>query len=192
MNRPANPALPSLQADGTSIELILADFKNHEHRHMVGDLTRDYFAWMNVEIQQAMGRSIPEIVGMELETYINSAMNSICRSAPPESAFHIGLLHGRTVGMGGLRRLADGSAEVVRIYVRPENRGLGIGRMLLQQLMDEAASMGYSELKLDTAVFMKAAQSLYRAAGFIEIAPYEGAEPPEALQPIWLYMQKTL
>jgi GNAT superfamily N-acetyltransferase len=142
--------------------LILADFKNHEHRHMVRHLTRDYFAWMNVEIEQAMGLSIPVILGMELEAYIDSAMNSICRIAPPESAFHIGLLHGRAVGMCGLRRLADGSAEVVRIYVRPENCGLGIARLILQQLMDEAASMGYSELKLDTAVFMKAAPAPIR------------------------------
>jgi ribosomal protein S18 acetylase RimI-like enzyme len=180
------------RADGNPIELILADFNNHEHRHMVLDLTREYFAWMNVEIRQAMGRSIPEIVGMELEPYITSVMNGICRSAPPESAFHIGLLHGRAVGMGGLRRLPDGSAEVVRIYVKPEHRGFGIGKMILQQLIDEAASMGYSELRLDTGVFMKAAQSIYKAAGFTEIAPYAGAEPPEALQPIWLYMQKTI
>ena len=180
------------RAEGNPVELILADLGNPAHRDIVLDLTSDYFKWMNLEIQQAMGCSIPELVGMELETYITSVMNSVCRSAPPDSAFYIAFIRGRADGMGGLRRLPDGSAEVVRIYVRPERRGLGIGTMLLQQLIGEARRFGYSEIKLDTGVFMKAAQSIYRAAGFVEIEPYEGAEPPEAMHSIWLYMRKTL
>ncbi|MCP9882442.1 GNAT family N-acetyltransferase [Cyanobium sp. Alchichica 3B3-8F6] len=171
---------------------MLADFDKPEHRHIVLVLTSDYFAWMNGEIQQAMGCSIPELVGMELEPYIDSVMVSVCRSTPPESVFYFATIHGRSVGMGGLRRLPDGSAEVVRIYTRPEYRGCGIGTMVLQQLISEARRFGYAMLKLDTGVFMKAAQSIYKAAGFVEIEPYQGAEPPATVHAIWLFMQKTL
>lgn len=105
MHRRTEGNQANLMATNNPIELILANFSNHEHRQIVLGLTRDYFAWMNLEIQQVMGRSIPEIVGMELEAYIASVIDSICRSAPPESAFHIALLGGRAVGMGGITTL---------------------------------------------------------------------------------------
>lgn len=180
------------QAETSPVELMLADFDKPEHRHIVLDLTRDFFAWMNGEIQQAMGCSIPDLVGMGMESYIASVMESVCRSNPPESAFYVATIQGRAVGMGGLRRLPDGSAEVVRIYTQPENRGRGIGTMVLQQLISEARRFGYANLKLDTGAFMKAAQAIYKAAGFVEIEPYEGAEPPERIHAIWLFMQKIL
>lgn len=175
-----------------AIALVQADLSNADDQAIVLTLTREYFDWMNVQIQQAMGCSIPELVGMELDAYITAMMTTICRSTPPESAFYLAKIDGQTVGLGGLRRLPDGSAEVVRLYTRPQNRGHGIGKRLVQTLINEARRFGYSTLKLDTGSFMTAAQAIYRAAGFKEIEPYDGAEPPEALHPIWLYLQKTL
>ena len=180
------------RVESSPVELLLAEFHKSEHRDIVLDLTIDYFAWMHAEIQHAMGCSIQDLVGMGLESYVRSVMESVCRSNPPESAFYFATIQGRAVGMGGLRCLPDGSAEVVRIYTLPEHRGRGIGSMLLQQLISEARRFGYAKLKLDTGAFMKAAQAIYKAAGFVEIEPYEGAEPPESLHAIWLFMQKTL
>ena len=59
-----------------------------------------------------------------------------------------------------------------RLYVRPAFRRFGLGRTLVQALLDEAQRAGYSVVLLDTLDDMEAARSLYASLGFEEIAPY--------------------
>ncbi len=80
------------------------------------------------------------------------------------------------VGIGGLKPLSDQAAEIKRMYVRPDCRGLGIGRTLLGQLVDEAQALGYRRLLLETTAFMPEAQALYLSFGFAATDPYEGRE----------------
>lgn len=76
------------------------------------------------------------------------------------------------MGCGGLRRFADGIAEMKRLYVVPAGRGKGIGEALARRIIDEARRLGYRRLVLDTLPDMKAAQALYRSLGFKEIPSY--------------------
>ena len=59
-----------------------------------------------------------------------------------------------------------------RLYVRPGYRGMGLGRMLAECVIDEARAIGYATLKLDTLPAMKEAQQMYAELGFIDVAPY--------------------
>jgi GNAT superfamily N-acetyltransferase len=172
--------------------LITADLDNAQHRALILEMTREYFHWMSGEIQSAIGQTINEILGMDHDVYLADMLNTFCAARPPDTIFHLAECNGEVAGMGGLRCLADGAAEIVRIYTRPAFRGRGIGTLMVSRLVEDARCFGYHSVRLDTGPFMRSAQRIYKAAGFEAIAPYAGAEPPEVLQPIWLYMEKKL
>ncbi|KRB36026.1 GNAT family N-acetyltransferase [Microbacterium sp. Root180] len=83
---------------------------------------------------------------------------------------------GRAVGCGGIRHIADGGHgtryEVKHLYLRPETRGRGWGRMLLDGLEERARKLGARELVLDTHHSLEAAGALYARSGFVAIEPY--------------------
>jgi ribosomal protein S18 acetylase RimI-like enzyme len=77
------------------------------------------------------------------------------------------------LGTVGLKRLGDGVAEIKRLYVVPEARRSGLGRMLLTRIVDEARRKQYSRVRLDSdRRSMAPAIALYCALGFVEIPPY--------------------
>lgn len=111
---------------------------------------------------------------------------------PPDGRLLLAVDGGEAVGCGAVRVIAPGVAEVKRMYLRPEARGRGIGRSLLEELLDTARRFECREARLDTGWFMTDAHRLYRAAGFEECAPYDGSEVPADFDPRWKYMRLDL
>ena len=92
--------------------------------------------------------------------------------AEGRGAFFIVSLEGRPAGCGAVRLLDDTTGELKRMYVAPEARGRGIGRLLLRALEAEARALGARRLVLETGVRQAAALALYRNAGFTAIPLY--------------------
>jgi putative acetyltransferase len=90
----------------------------------------------------------------------------------PEGRILVAVEGGEAVGVVGLRRLSSKVCELKRMYVRPEFRGRGIGRLLASRAIEEAREIGYSRMRLDTLSRLKEAVSLYGSLGFKEIGPY--------------------
>ena len=94
----------------------------------------------------------------------------------PRGALLLATVDGEVAGCGAFRPLLDAdyanACEMKRLYVRSGFRGLGVGRVLAQALMDQAVRAGYSAMLLDTLDDMEAARGLYVALGFVEIPPY--------------------
>lgn len=93
--------------------------------------------------------------------------------SPPTGAFLVGFEpDGIAVCCGGVKRLPDGACEIKRMFVAPEARGRGVARALLVALEDEARRLGYTVARLDTGPRQPHAESLYRRAGYAEIANF--------------------
>jgi GNAT superfamily N-acetyltransferase len=71
------------------------------------------------------------------------------------------------------------SWEMKRLWIRPEARGLGLGRSLVQAVVDRAAKAEKNRIVLDTAPeAMPAAYHLYFEMGFTTCPPYNGPAMP--------------
>ncbi len=94
----------------------------------------------------------------------------------PGGQLLLALVEGAVAGCGAFRAMPESdypnACEMKRLYVRPAFRSFGIGRMLVQSLLDDARRAGYSSVLLDTLDEMEAARGLYASFGFQEIPPY--------------------
>ena len=75
-------------------------------------------------------------------------------------------------GCVGLRPLSETVCEMKRLYVEPDYRGTGLGRLLAEKIVQFGAEKKYSKILLDTLSSMNSAQALYRSLGFFETEPY--------------------
>jgi len=82
----------------------------------------------------------------------------------------------QVVGVGALKPVDAGVAEIKRMYVRPQARGQGIGRAILQRLLADAHTIGYQLVRLETATFMHEAHALYRSLGFKDRQAFDHTE----------------
>lgn len=93
---------------------------------------------------------------------------------PPHGRFIVGYENDIAVCCGAIKRLDALICEFKRMYVAPEARGRGVGRMLLGELERRARELGYHSARLDTGARQAAAAAvhLYESAGFVPIANY--------------------
>ena len=100
--------------------------------------------------------------------------------APPHGRLFFATVNGHPAGCVALRRFDQTRGEVKRLYVRPQFRGSGLGKALMNTLAAEARAIGYSELIADTIPdVMRTALAMYERLGFERIEPYSN-ETPEA------------
>jgi ribosomal protein S18 acetylase RimI-like enzyme len=96
--------------------------------------------------------------------------------ASPRGALLWATVDGNSAGCCALRPLDHSdhtnACEMKRLYVRPQFRGLGLGRQLAEVALETALHIGYSCVLLDTLDDMESARSLYEDLGFVPIAPY--------------------
>jgi len=79
---------------------------------------------------------------------------------------------GTPAACGGVKLYGSDYGEVKRMYARPQFRGLGFGRLMLDHLADYTRAQGVTLLRLETGIHQHAAIRLYEQSGFYRIPPF--------------------
>jgi DNA-binding MarR family transcriptional regulator/GNAT superfamily N-acetyltransferase len=91
---------------------------------------------------------------------------------PPAGHFFVAYLHGEAIGCGAVKHHDDAPAEIKRMWIASQARGLGLGRRLLETLEGCARRNGARVAHIETGAVLTEALSLYRSAGWVEVPPF--------------------
>jgi len=130
------------------------------------ELFREYADWLAIDLS--------------FQNFVDELATLPGKYAPPRGRLF--LAGEPPVACIALRPLDEaGVGEVKRLYVRDAARGTGLGRTLVQTVIEHARGIGYRELRLDTADWMRDARHLYGRLGFRECSPYYHNPMPGAV-----------
>ena len=123
---------------------------------------------------RAMLKEYLDWIGLDLAFQdIDAELNGLPGDyAPPLGALLVASDGTVLVGMIGLRPIDDRICEMKRLFVRPDARGRGLARQLIDSILAEARRLKYHEIRLDTLPMMGDAQNLYVAMGFADIEAF--------------------
>jgi putative acetyltransferase len=91
-------------------------------------------------------------------------------------------------GCGGIKLVGSDYGEIKRMYVRPQFRGLGFAKLILNHLADYAQAHKIPLLRLETGIYQQEAIGLYERQGFYRIPPFG----PYTDDPVSLCYEKRL
>lgn len=157
-------------------------------------LFREYHEWNKKQVKHALVGSVVPQSTIESEYDIEQIIrDDVDRLGDPDSPAHLLVSHedDSLAGCVYWDRLSPSTAEVRRLYVRPSHRGRGLGRVLIETLIEQVADAGYEHLRLNTGPHTEAAHALYDDLGFEPIAPYD-CEIPETVHDDWNFMELAL
>jgi putative acetyltransferase len=147
---------------------------------------------------------VDDLAGPAIRELLEEHLRSMHELSPPESVHALDLAalrrpeitfwtawsDGTLVGCGALKELDPAHGEVKSMRTAMSHRRSGVGRAMLEHIVDEARSRAYTRLSLETgsmAAFLPA-RRLYESFGFGYCAPFAGyAEDPHSV-----FMTRTL
>jgi putative acetyltransferase len=139
------------------MKLILA--KSESDIKEARTLLEEYAAWLGISLCfQNFDRELAALPG---------------EYAPPDGRLLLAFEDDEVAGCIALRKIRATTCEMKRLFLRPEFRGRGQGRLLVERIIEEARQIGYTQMCLDTLPGrMDQAIALYKSIGFKEIEPY--------------------
>jgi len=147
------------------MEIVVA--ANKEHWATARTLIQEYVDWLGIDLSYQNYES--EFNGLE-QMY-----------SPPAGLLLLAQGKDRTAGCVAFREKGKLRCEMKRLYVRPDFRGLQLGKKLAEHCIEEARLAGYKEMVLDTLPSMQGALRIYKNLGFQTISPYYNNPVPDVI-----------
>ena len=154
---------------------------------LVRKLWTDYLTWGNEMMQMTYGvhpHNPTKIVEQDIK--------QIDKYLPPNGHVFLALIESKACGIGCLNSISEEVGELKRMFVDPSFRKLGVGKAILQSIINAAKEMGHKKVRLNTPKFMETAHSLYGAFGFKPISVYPEVEITEDFREYLLFMELEL
>ena len=85
------------------------------------------------------------------------------------AAYFVAEHNGEILGGGGIypsNGLPQGTCELVKMYLSPQSRGIGLGKKLIQKCLQAAQQMGYTQVYIETMPELQQALKTYEKFGF--------------------------
>jgi GNAT superfamily N-acetyltransferase len=139
-----------------------------EHRDEIRRLFAEYTD-MLVEIEPTFAYYL------ELQKYDDELENLEDKYGPPRGRLWLARIDGEAAGCIALHPLDDERCELKRLYVLPKFRGHGLGRLLVDTMIDAARALGFRHILLDTLTPLQTAIRIYREKGFYDIPCYNNS-----------------
>ena len=140
---------------------------------------------MSIVIKQATLLDLPEIMKLETASFANDAWpeETFRSELGAHHTFYILALEGNElVGYAGLSKLpGSDQADIQTIAVREDKRGLGIGRLLMNSLTQQATDLDAKEIFLEVRADNSVAQKLYKLFGFKQIGTRKKYYQPDGV-----------
>lgn len=189
MIRSAGRSAPDVRAMGQP-PVLLARLVAPDSGAVVQPLFREYVRWIADRIAVDFRVHLDDAT---LERHHAGFQLEMPKLVGARGRLLLARLGGEPCGVGALKPIDATTAEIKRMYVRPEARGRGIGRALLERLLTDARIEGYRVARLETLVFMHEAHALYRSLGFVETEAFEQSEAAMVgLERATYYMELSL
>lgn len=87
----------------------------------------------------------------------------------PKAAYFVAETNGKILGGGGIyptEGLPENTCELVKMYLLPEARGIGLGRTLIEKCLEVAKEKGFRQVYLETLDELHLALKIYAKFGF--------------------------
>lgn len=111
-------------------------------------------------------------VNLDFQSYDDEINNLPGKYSMPDGRLYLAYYNDNLAGCIALRRLDKDTCEMKRLYVRPNFRGLKIGKLLSEKVICDAKEIGYKTMCLDTLSTLESAVYTYKNLGFKEVSPY--------------------
>ena len=87
----------------------------------------------------------------------------------PRAIYFVIEKDGKIIGGAGVMQLENSDeniCELQKMYLLPEGRGLGLGKLLIDNCIEKATEFGFESCYIETMTYMEDAQKLYKKSGF--------------------------
>ena len=130
-----------------------------EHKKEIGELFGEYTR-MLVELDPDFQKSLDQ------QNYDEELEHLEEKYGLPGGRLYLAYWDGEPAGCVGMKKLYGVTGELKRLYVRPAYRGHHLGRLMVERIIEDARSLGYRRLMLDTMPVLESALHLYESMGF--------------------------